>query len=245
MTQTYPTVATTWLINFEQVESASKAAADLLRISSMLDPKEIPFELLTKAASELGDSLRDAVKSSDPLSVHEVLEPLARLSLVHVDVPNRTYSIHRLVQEVVKDTLSDESRREWGLRVVKAIKGAFPSVEVRNWPACERLVPHALAANSLIEEFGYQSEDAAHLLNDAGYYLYTRGQFGQAEPLLQRAMEIYRTLDGQRPEYAITLNNLALLYEAIGRYNDAEPLYHQAIEIDRECPGRAPPVFRC
>jgi tetratricopeptide (TPR) repeat protein len=235
VTGDYPaTVAKTWLMNFEQVEAASQAAADLLRLSAMLDPDEIPFELLSKGAKELGQPLCEAIRPSDPLSVNEVLEPLARFSLVGMDAPGRTYSIHRLVQEVVKDAMGDEGRRPWAERAVRAINAAFPggNVEVSDWPACERLVPQAMAASRLIEEFGLQSQEAGRLLNQAGYYLKARGQFGLAEPLYRQAMAIRRQCLGeQHPDFATSLNNLAALYRSTGRYEEAEPLFRQAMEI--------------
>ncbi len=38
-------------------------------------------------------------------------------------------------------------------------------------------------------------------------------------------------LGENHPDYATSLNNLAVLYEAMGRFTDAEPLYRQAMEI--------------
>ncbi|MGB8689209.1 MAG: tetratricopeptide repeat protein, partial [Microcoleus sp.] len=40
-----------------------------------------------------------------------------------------------------------------------------------------------------------------------------------------------RFFKGDHPHVAISLNNLALLYDSQGRYRDAEPLYQQALEI--------------
>ena len=62
-------VATTWLMNFEQVEARSKASADLVQLSAILDPNRIPFELLVEGAKELGPHLCEAISPSDPLSV--------------------------------------------------------------------------------------------------------------------------------------------------------------------------------
>ncbi len=245
VTGDYPaTVATTWRINFEQIEAASQAAADLLRLSSMLDPNGIPFELLIQGAMELGQPLCEAIRPTDPLSVNEVLEPLARFSLVSIYREERTYSIHRLVQEVVKDALGDAGRRLWADRAVKAVNAAFPSGDVGSWPACERLVPHAIAVSRLIEEFGIQCQEAGTLLNQAGYYLQARGQFGFAAPLFRQAMEIHRQLLGeQHPSFATSLNNLAGVYDSMGRYEEAAPLYRQATEMKRQLVGEQHPSY--
>ena len=47
-------VAKTWLLNFEQIETASPAAADLLRASAFLAPDNIPLEIFTDGAQHLG-----------------------------------------------------------------------------------------------------------------------------------------------------------------------------------------------
>lgn len=98
------TVATTWMVNFAEVEKESSASADLLRFSSFLDPDCIPFELIVHGASEIAPALHSAMEASnDPvLTVLEALKPLARFSLVYVDRDNEMYSMHRLVQEVLK-----------------------------------------------------------------------------------------------------------------------------------------------
>lgn len=55
----YPdSVATTWLLSFEQVEQASQVAADLLRLFAFLHPDAIPEELLLQGAAELGTPLQ-------------------------------------------------------------------------------------------------------------------------------------------------------------------------------------------
>ena len=38
----------------------------------------------------------------------------------------------------------------------------------------------------------------------------------------------------KHPSYAISLTNLALLYESMDSYEKAEPLYTQAIEINKQ-----------
>ena len=233
VTGAYPaTVAKTWLINFEQVEAASEAAADMLRLSAMLDPNEIPFELLTTGATELGQRLREAINPSEPLSVNEVLEPLARFSLIGIDADNRTFSIHRLVQEVVKDAMGREGQRLWAIRAVRAMDAAFPYVKFENWSLCERLAGQALQGSKSIREFSIQTEDAGRLLNQAAFYLHSLGQLTLAEPLYQQALEIRRQVFGEcHPDVATSLNNLAVLYRSIGRFQEAVLLYRKSLEV--------------
>jgi hypothetical protein len=119
----YPeSVATTWAINFREVEK-EPAAADVLRLSAFLGPDHIPLELLTQGASHLGPVLSEVLAraTDDPLIVDETLEPLTRYSLIHRDVDAQTYSMHRLVQEVVKDKMDAATRQLWAERAVRMV----------------------------------------------------------------------------------------------------------------------------
>lgn len=97
-------VATTWAINFQRVGELSSQSADLLTFSAYLDPDCIPFELILTGAEEFAPNLYEAIKSADDpmIAIAESLEPLARFSLVELDHEGESYSMHRLVQEVVK-----------------------------------------------------------------------------------------------------------------------------------------------
>ena len=126
----YPrSVVSTWAANFDAVEKESPAAADVLRLSAFLAPDAIPFELLTGGASELGPEVEAALSQADdaPLLVHDLLRPLGRFSLIRIDGKAETYSIHRLVQEVLKAAMDDPTRRLWAERAVRAVNQVFPA----------------------------------------------------------------------------------------------------------------------
>jgi tetratricopeptide (TPR) repeat protein len=86
--------------------------------------------------------------------------------------------------------------------------------------------------------------EAGGLLHQTASYLYERGQYAEAEPLYQRAMEIRRTALGEtHPDYATSLNNLAGLYRAMGRHAEAGPLYRRAMEIRHAALGEGHPDY--
>jgi tetratricopeptide (TPR) repeat protein len=243
----YPrSVVSTWAANFDAVQKGSPAAADVLWLSAFLAPDAIPFELLTRGASELGPEAQAALGNVDEASliIHDLLRPLGRFSLIRIDGHAETFSIHRLVQEVLKAAMDDPTCRLWAERAVRMVSKALPAAAYTNWPLCGRLLPHALSVASWIERYNMEFTEAALILNNTAIYLRERGQYGEAGPLFRQAMEICRRTLGERhPVYAIFLNNLALLYEATGLYAEAEPLYKQAIEIQRTALGEGHPGY--
>ena len=91
-------MATTWAVNFADIEKNFPASAELLRLSAFLAPDAIPLELLEKGSEEMPKTLaaRLVEKADNPLVLDELLGPLLRYSLVRRQHEKRTYNIHPL-----------------------------------------------------------------------------------------------------------------------------------------------------
>jgi hypothetical protein len=106
-------VTTTWQIAFDHIE-ATPASADLLRASAFLSPDRIPLELVMEGAAELGPTIAQALPDlEDELALDELLAPLTRYSLIWREPESQSYGLHRLVQEVMRDTMDGETQRTW------------------------------------------------------------------------------------------------------------------------------------
>lgn len=225
-------VATTWALSFERVEKASPAAAELLRFCAFLHPDAIPEELITKGAPELGPVLEPV--AVDPFELNAAIAETLKYSLLRRDPTAKTLDIHRLVQAVLKDGMNETTQHLWAERAVQATSRVFPltSNEVRSWPTCARLLPHALTAARHADTLEVAAEATGRLLNQAGLYLYSRAEFAQVAQLYQRALVLTEQALGKKHPYvAACLNNLAELYHTLGRYTEAEPLYQRALGI--------------
>lgn len=221
-------VATTWSLNLEQVEQ-NRAASDLLQALAFLAPDTIPEDLLLAVSSQLSPSFEGSARHE---SLEQAIDALHRFSLVQRNPDLHLFSIHRLVQEIVRTRMSDAMRRVWAERTVRAVNKAFPQVDFSTWPQCELYLPHALACAALAEDFSLNISEAAHLLNQMALYLQERSQYAEAEPLFQRALAIWEQAMGStHPVTANGLNNLAALYHNQGRYEEAEPLFQRALVI--------------
>ena len=223
-------VATTFALSFARVEKASPGGADLLRLCAFLHPDAIPEEIITQGRAALGPRLEPL--ASDPLQFNAALREALKYSLVRRDPNAKTLSIHRMVQDVIKDAMEESQDREWAERTVQAVGGAFPRVEFKNWPLCERLLPQALACAALIEKWGFTFQAASLLLIETGHYLKARARFHEAEALYQRALAFLESAVGpEHLDVATSLNNLAVLYREQAKYEQAEPLYQRALAI--------------
>ncbi|GHO50830.1 FxSxx-COOH system tetratricopeptide repeat protein [Ktedonospora formicarum] len=230
-------VTTTWSLSFHKVKQRNPAAAELLRLFAYFSPDAIAEEILMGDALQLGPVLATVV--SDPLLFNQAIEALRAYSLIRRDPREKTFSIHRLVQAVLQDTLEKAERCLWAERAMSAVNLIFPDVEHATWLQCERVLSHALLSAKHIDEYQIQSPQAAHLLYRTAWYLKERARYIEAEPLYKQALQIVeQKLGREHLNVAYILNGLAELYRERGRYAEAEPLYHHALEIMEQQLGR-------
>src|SRR6266516_4876635 len=234
-------VAATWSLAFEKVEQANPAAADLLRLCAFLAPDAIPEEIITESAADLGPVLEPV--ASDAVDLDEAIAALGAYSLVHRNATEKTLSVHRLVQAVLKDQMDEQDRQQWAQRAVQAVNAAFPEVKFETWLQCERCLPHAQACMILIEQERLTIPEAADLLTSMGWYLGERGRYTEAESPLQHAMTIReQQSEVEDLQTAYTATTLGWLCEYQGKYAQAEPLYQRALSICEQQLGAEHPT---
>jgi tetratricopeptide (TPR) repeat protein len=236
-------VSTTWSLSFERVEQLDPLAAELLRCCAFLAPDAIPEQLIIEGAPELGTLLQPVAENG--LLLDEALGTLLRFSLVQRKRDEHTFSIHRLVQAILRGNMDTAKQRQYAEKMVKAVYQAFPDVaDYRNWPRCQQYLPHAQVCVDLIDTWKFTFSEAENLLNNLGYYLKQRAQYMEAEPLYQGAIAIgEKTLGPEHPVLATYLSNLATLYSDQGKYGEAEPLLKRAITIGEKTLGPEHPVL--
>jgi tetratricopeptide (TPR) repeat protein len=230
-------VATTWSLSFERVEQKSPAAAELLRLCAYLSPDSVAEEIFLQGAPYLGPLL--APVATDAFLLGQAIEALRAYSLVGRDPMAKTLSMHRLVQTVLKQEMDIQTYHQWAQRAVLAVNAAFPEAEFKNWPVCERLLPHAQVCATLIDERKMSFPEAAHLLQRTGSYLQDRGQFAQAEKLITQALAIsQQTFGFDHPNLAPLLINLGFLADYYHQDRiQAEQYYQRAVTIREQALG--------
>src|ERR1022692_4474081 len=212
------TITTTWNLSFDRIRDNGKCpeAAGLFTLCAFFGPDRIPLEMIRAGADHLSEPLSAAVR--DDLKVHSALAALLHYSLVALEGSGkaRVLSVHRLLQEVARERLAADERRRWITAALQIVNQAFPDngFDVRAWPTCGQLAPHAVAVLRYAEP-----RETARLLNHLAGYAFGRADYPTAEPLFQRALEIRKeTLGPDHPDTATSLNNLAELHRSQGRY---------------------------
>jgi tetratricopeptide (TPR) repeat protein len=234
------TVAATWELSFQQVERCSPPAAALLNLCAFLAPDDIPLDVLQQAP-ELPEALAKA--AADAVQFDDAIAALRRFSLVSRS--GDVLSVHRLVQAVTRERLAEEARKLWAAAAARSVNRAFPleSDDVRTWPVCSRLLPHALAAADHCEPLAVATAATARLLNQAGGYLHGRAEFARARACFERALKIAEAVYGpEHPNVGAYVNNLGMVLRAQGDLAGARACYERLLKIDEAAYGRDHPT---
>ncbi|MGG6241016.1 tetratricopeptide repeat protein [Nodosilinea sp. AN01ver1] len=237
----HPSVTITFGLAVQVASQRLPAVAVLLNLCAFLAPDGIPEEVFKDNAAAFEEPLQSAL--AEPLEYMALLREAGRFSLVVRDGEEQTFSVHRLVQEVIRDGLDEAAQEAIVRQLLEAMSRVFPEVEFANWLVCDRLLPHALALVSWQQRFAIETESTGRLFNKIAIYLSERGRYSGAEPLYQDALAMRKRLLGdEHPAVATSLNNLAMLYDNQGRYGEAEPLYQDALAMRKRLLGDEHPA---
>jgi tetratricopeptide (TPR) repeat protein len=222
-------IATTWQTTFDQL---SPAARQLLYLLSWLAPEPIPQTLFEKIAEQ----------ELLPTDVEEATAELRSYSLLYrsAECGFRTPGeMHRLVQLVTREQLSEDERKVELPQALKVVNAAFigDPTDVRSWPVLIPLAGHAAEVVRHADQAGI-GEPTARLMNQVGLLFGEQTRFVEAEALLRRALAIdEQSFGADHPNVAIRFNNLASLLHATNRLGEAEPLLRRALAIDQQSFG--------
>ena len=229
-------VPTTWSLAMEQVSRESPEAADLLNLCAFLAPDGIYLKMFSKGAEHLPELL--AATATDMLAMNRAIRVLNQYSLINTS--SETLSVHRLVQAVVRDRLSEDDEKRWAETAVTLLSAAFPfkSGDVRTWPLCSLLLPHALAAVAYAEALDIASEETNYILNQVGTYLLGHAEFAEAKAHFERALLLAENIYGpDHPNVAIRVNNLGKVLQDLGELRTAKQHLERALKIDENTYG--------
>ena len=170
-------VVATFLLSFQQLTQVNAAAADLLRVCAYLAPDAIPEELFRVGASALGPLLEKAASSA--ARFNQVLGEAFHYSLLHRQPEHQTFSLHRLVQVVLKASMDKTTARLWAGRAAAAVAACVTREGSKYAGDYDgRYVLHARAVLEQFQQWGEWEEPAS--LITIWYYLgLVAEQYGQ------------------------------------------------------------------
>jgi tetratricopeptide (TPR) repeat protein len=222
-------VATVWSVSLDRVHQQAPAAEALLSLVAFLAP-DVPRGLPSEQPQLLPEPLAAVV--ADRLAYNRVLAIIGRYSLA--TVTPTAIGVHRLVQAVIRARLGPAGEHAWAQTAVNLIRARFPtdSGEMTTWPAGERLLPHLRAVAEHAQRLDVAGEATGWLLARASTYLRARGQYRQAKPLAEQAVDLTEAALGpDHPEVGWRHDELGRLLRHLGDLAGARTQAEQALAI--------------
>ncbi|WAO94549.1 NB-ARC domain-containing protein [Fusarium falciforme] len=259
-------VLETWRISTERIRAESEMSYQMLHVIAYVDSQDIPQELMAAAASRYDIDGEISTRQATELEVLEAvtrLKEFSFLSLRQMEDGERSYEMHKLVQEAVRYGLgvrgpmettmgkapwveSGPSEPEKGEAyysgmALQVVDGLFPISEPTSWGRCEQYVTHAIRVGEWAEVSGTEIETSA-LLERVSSFLYERGRWREKEPVDSRALKLRREVLGEKhPDTIWSMASLAATYHDQGRYDEAERLKDETLDLQREVLGEKHP----
>ena len=235
-------IAMTWQPSILAAVNQAADSLSVLKISSFLDAENIPRDLFVPLIES--EAARD-----------KAFGALLRFSLIQRGQSNRSFSIHRLVQEVLRRQL-DKANFANTSEVSLQLVDMYSQGDLQNDLEVISRFKELLAHVETVSGYGYSwflKEEKTGLadsfvvplvnnLTNLDLYFSRTAQFNEAEKAATSALKVSEASFGENhPKVAIRLNNLASLLEATNRHSEAEPMMRRALEIDEASYGEDHP----
>ncbi|KAL9123952.1 MAG: hypothetical protein Q9217_006671 [Psora testacea] len=210
-------IATTWLVSFDQIRRSDPIAADLLSFISCIENKAIPRSILPFVEPE-------------ERMVHAIGTLHAYAFLIRRDNGN-TYDIHRLVHLATKVWLVRHgTTREVDEKVATHLATVFPSNDYRNRALWREYFPHAL--RFLKDTRALDNKSRYDLCMAVGKCLQVDGRIGEAVAWLSECcLRWQKHFPEDDPDRLASQHELARAYRADGQIRKAIELFEQIVAI--------------
>lgn len=222
-------VVATWRVAIERIRRVQPAAVRLLQLFSFFGPEPIALDLV------YGDAMIEALQPLDPklrnnkMMIGRYVQDLGRYSLVKVFRGDLSgVQVHRLIQQVVRQDITDEAEREQLRAQVHTVLAAArpPQGDVDSpelWAQYAKIWPHLGPSQAVMG-----NGEVRQLYVDRARYLRTRGELRAALVLAQETLDKWTAEPSIGAEDARTLSmqfELACSQRALGNVE-------KSLEID-------------
>jgi tetratricopeptide (TPR) repeat protein len=222
-----PAITTTVALAREQVRQISARLLALLKLCAFLHADRIPLSLFGETIAE--DFLPGI---ADQIELQAAFAIFADLALVQLDTQQRLVSISPVVQQDLRDTMTEDEQERWLRRVVSLLSRAWPEPLLTHWTTCQEYLPHVHACVQWLVQWHIFDRAGIELCIRAASYLNLRAASSEAARLLLQALALCESQS--EPEQALQaglLHELGWSMHLQRRYTEAGQYYQQALAI--------------
>jgi tetratricopeptide (TPR) repeat protein len=235
----YPTTVAAFLsLAVERLQADSPSAAQLFELFAYLGAEPVSAALLRAGRdATISEPLRGALR--EPIRMNRAIRDLRRFGLAKVDPNGQLIQVHRLMQLVLREGLTEEQAVRSRSNVQRLLASANPGDpdEQLGWAMHVEIGPHIVPANLIAAD----SVEGREVVVSQMRYLYLAGDYENSRRLAEIAVSTWREARGEGlgPDGVSTLlatRHLANATLSLGDSNRARELTREAYEGLRRNP---------
>lgn len=231
-------VGATFGVSYDQLQQRSVAAGQLLQLCSYFGPEPIFIDMLYNARNVAGLPSPLNRQLADRTTIGRELRELARYELVKFDQARERFQLHRLVQTVLRRTLSPEQRQTTPEQAHSILALANPGNPDELGPAGRarhgQLSPH-IRPSGIVES---TDREARRVVLDQIRYRYVVGDFAGSRELAESTVRRWLSQWGERDELVLLARrHLAQTLRSLGELTEAQKIDREVLQLFRETLG--------
>ena len=231
----YPqSMTAAWRLSVSTLEQQLPEAVVLLRCCAFFSPEPIPRDIFPRGAQALTSELGELL--ADPIRLARAVRELGRFALVRLD--GRTIVIHRLIQALLRDTLSPDEQASFReqAHLILAIGAPKNPNDNRLWPRYVELVAHASSVSTQLERS--EDETVRRFAIDMVRYLYNTGDLDAARVFAERFIKQWSSNTPSSDMLLLRMQrHLANVFRDLGQYSASYSLDEETLHVAREALG--------
>jgi tetratricopeptide (TPR) repeat protein len=231
----YPlSMTAAWKLSVAMLEQRTPEALELLRCCAFFGPEPIPRNEFRRGAQPTGSMVADVI--SNPITMSRAVRELGRYALVTLD--GNQISVHRLIQALLRDSLTPQQRAAYQQEAHAILVNAAPDDpdDATKWGRFEGLLPHVNAESTELAK----SKDPAvrDLARKVMRYLYQVGDYTSALAVCERFIEQWTGDSG--PDDGDVLRaqrHRGNILRLLGRFSESRTLTEETLAAARATLG--------
>jgi tetratricopeptide repeat protein/NB-ARC domain-containing protein len=236
----YPmSMTAAWKLSVAALDERLPEALKLLRCCAFFGPDPIPRDVLRRGTKATRTRIGDLI--DDPIQMARAIRELGRFALVKID--NRTLSVHRLIQALLRDELTPDEQAAYRHEVHMILAAAAPATpdDSNLWPRYDELVAHV--SNSATQLAQCRDPAVRKFALDVVRYLFLSGDLASSRDFAEQFIEQWSKDSG--PEHDTVLDakrHLGNALRQLGKYSEAYTLTGQTLDQCRRVLGEKNPL---
>ena len=215
----YPASMTAaWALSVASLEEKLPEALDLLRYCAFFGPEPIPRDAFNTVIPGLSPKLSELI--ADPIRLGRAIAELGRFALARLDIPARTIQVHRLIQALIREELSETERDRLRHEVHLLLANYVPQdpADASNWEKYLNALGH-LGPSGVAR---CQQPEVREFALNVIKFLYASADYASARDFARSFIEEWSSASGDDHESVLAMKvEFGNLLRELGQYDEA------------------------